>query len=254
MHTHRNSATWLRNEGCERCGSRDNKAVYDDGSTWCWGCKHYGPPKHIVISEEKEEENEILAYPNQLSKPLAKRNETWLRAYGLNDSDLSHFFVDELTRRHVFLHYEAGKLTYYEARSVTDEKPKCLSKGVKPIHIFTNESYPNTLVLTEDVVSALRVSRCAPAGSLFGSALSEHQLSYLNGYDNLVIWLDYDKTDVALEWVDSLTLLGYNVALVIEDRGDPKDLTDKDIRDNIADALGDLTRNVQTGVDKTISL
>lgn len=32
-------AEFVRHEPCEECGSKDNKAVYSDGSTYCFGCK-----------------------------------------------------------------------------------------------------------------------------------------------------------------------------------------------------------------------
>lgn len=30
---------FVRHEGCDKCGSSDANAVYDDGSTYCWSCK-----------------------------------------------------------------------------------------------------------------------------------------------------------------------------------------------------------------------
>ena len=33
-------ANFVRHEPCEVCGSRDNKAVYDDGSSYCFSCKN----------------------------------------------------------------------------------------------------------------------------------------------------------------------------------------------------------------------
>lgn len=243
MRIRSNSARWLRNEACSKCGSRDNKAVYDDGSTWCFGCCTYGAPKFLNIQENEEVEKEILSYPNRLSKDLFPRNKKWLHAYGLSDGEMEHFMMDEQTKRHVFLHYEKDELTYYEARSVTGEKPKCLSKGIKPIHLFRNFERGDIICLTEDVVSAILVSRDVTAGCLFGSALSDHQLTYLRGYSRIIIWLDYDKTDTALKWVDKLSSRGYNVALVIEDRGDPKDLSPDLRTDNLAQALLDLSAN-----------
>lgn len=243
MRTQRNSANWLRNEACQDCGSRDNKAVYDDGSTWCWGCQKYHPPKNYVPPQEEEDENEIIAYPRKLVKTLLPNNRKWLMSYGLKEGELSKFMMDEVGRRHVFLHFEQDVLTYYEARSVTGEEPKCLSKGIKPIHLFRNFERGDIICLTEDVVSAILVSRDVTAGCLFGSTLSDHQLTYLEGYSRIIIWLDYDKTDTALKWVDNLSSRGYNVALVIEDRGDPKDLSPDLRAENLAQALLDLSAN-----------
>ncbi len=34
-------STLIGHEPCEKCGSRDNKAVYSDGHSFCFGCQHY---------------------------------------------------------------------------------------------------------------------------------------------------------------------------------------------------------------------
>lgn len=33
---------WLRNTSCEACGSSDARAVYDNGTSWCFACEIYG--------------------------------------------------------------------------------------------------------------------------------------------------------------------------------------------------------------------
>lgn len=244
MRTQKNSASFIRHEPCDNCGSKDNRGVWDDGSKWCFGCQTYTPPNSYNPPVEETLTEERLTYPRRLQKELLDRNKKWLRSFGFTDQELQYFMMDPLTQRHVILCFEDSELVYYEARSVTGEKPKTLSKGTKPIKIFNQSgAAANTLCLTEDVVSAILCSRQVPTGCLFGSALSDHQLTYLEKYDNIIIWLDYDKTDVALKWVDMLTLRGYNVAVVVEDRGDPKDLTEADRSNCLMEARLDLALN-----------
>ena len=56
-------AVFTKHEGCEKCGSSDAKAVYNDGSTYCWNCTK------ATLSEEYKE---LL----QDSKPKRKRKDT----------------------------------------------------------------------------------------------------------------------------------------------------------------------------------
>ena len=50
-------ANFVRHEPCEVCGSRDNKAVYDDGSSYCFSCKKRRNMEGQVIAEEPKYEN-----------------------------------------------------------------------------------------------------------------------------------------------------------------------------------------------------
>ena len=56
-------AIFTRHEACEKCGSSDAKAVYDDDSTYCWNCTK------ATLSEEYKE---LL----QGSKPKRNRKDT----------------------------------------------------------------------------------------------------------------------------------------------------------------------------------
>lgn len=56
-------ANFVKHEACEKCGSSDAKAVYDDDSTYCWSCHK---------STLSEEYKELL----KESKPKKKRKDT----------------------------------------------------------------------------------------------------------------------------------------------------------------------------------
>ena len=45
-------AQWEKNVSCEVCGSKDNKSVYNDGTTWCWTCQKRGTMEEGVQQEE----------------------------------------------------------------------------------------------------------------------------------------------------------------------------------------------------------
>ena len=54
-------ANFLRHKNCDKCGSSDGNAIYDDGSSHCWVCKF------TIPSEEFKEQN-----PRQHSKVQSK--------------------------------------------------------------------------------------------------------------------------------------------------------------------------------------
>lgn len=55
-------------------------------------------------------------------------------------------------------------------------------------------NYANTIILVEDIVSAIKVGRIYHAAPLFGSVVHPEFVQRLRKiYDNLGIWLDFDK-------------------------------------------------------------
>ena len=47
------SNNFLYHSPCDNCGSRDNKAVYDDGHTYCFGCQQYKKENGDITKKEK---------------------------------------------------------------------------------------------------------------------------------------------------------------------------------------------------------
>lgn len=59
-------ANFVRHEGCDKCSSSDAKAVYDDGSSYCWSCKA------TVLSEEYREYYEELKQDSGVRQSIKK--------------------------------------------------------------------------------------------------------------------------------------------------------------------------------------
>ena len=45
------SGKFLRHTSCDKCGSSDANAVYDDGTTWCFSCETYGSEDNMEAAE-----------------------------------------------------------------------------------------------------------------------------------------------------------------------------------------------------------
>ena len=59
-------AEFIRHEPCETCGSSDAKAIYDDGSTFCFSCQ-------TVTRENETHQMSNVQFKGQAQR-LAKRN------------------------------------------------------------------------------------------------------------------------------------------------------------------------------------
>lgn len=95
-----------------------------------------------------------------------------------------------------------------------------------------------SLVIVEDIISAIRVSDCGySAMPLLSSTLQSKYLTDFSKYDNIYIWLDNDNHQVLssrLKIKHKLDLLYNNVIIIPATQ--PKDLSNSEIKKEIDDA------------------
>lgn len=210
-------SNFIKHEPCPKCGSRDNLARYSDGSGYCFGCGYKERRTHLPEAVPTQKK-----YFHLVDK-LPQRNVEWLRKYDLTDDEISIFKYSPELDRHVFTDG-----MYYEMRDVTNKKRKSLSFGEKPLVIFGNHG--GTIVLVEDIVSAIKVSRVTDAQPLFGSYIESDRLqSLFKAYRSLVIWLDRDKYAQALKFARTASFIGFKVKVVSTPK-DPKECSMEEIR------------------------
>lgn len=211
-------ATFLNHEPCPACGSKDNLARYDDGSAWCFGCGHYEPAsKH---KKERAIKTAYKALPDEVATlPPALVQELILR--GLSPAEQALFTYSPRLDR---LCFRLGE--FMEARSFT-KKPKTLSFGTKPFHVF-GEGTP--VVVVEDLFSAIRVGRVTSAVPLFGSVIPTEWMRLLTRLSrDVILWLDADKYREAIGFARRIQLLGANVRVVKTDL-DPKNYSEQEVK------------------------
>ncbi len=220
-----------------RCHSRDAKTLYDDGHSYCFSCHTYFKSEHKMGTVVPFKQQRTNPYPTRVPVDTAKDNYNWLKKYFLSDEEIrKYFFYAPISQRHVFAHGEGTEDEYYEARTVVGHiRPKTLSYGDKPT-IFLGEP-DATLVVVEDIVSAIRVGRQYGSLPLFGSFLSVGQMGAIKraGYQKCVIWLDCDKYNFGMEYAKQMGMLMPTVA--IQTLLDPKCLPDMAITHTIETAL-----------------
>lgn len=83
---------FLHHTSCPRCNSRDNLAIYSDGSGWCFGC-HFklGTKVSPYVQQVEREENPL---PKDLIQEYPKQVIEWIMKYDVT--------IPELISRNVY--------------------------------------------------------------------------------------------------------------------------------------------------------
>jgi len=217
---------FLHHTSCPRCNSRDNRAVYSDGSSWCFGCSYSTPPTHKAT----EPEEEYLPPPKDLTNNLPLAYKAWLNQYNLPNLD---FFKWSPSRNRLV---SIITNNFWQERSIT-QKPKILTHGKKPYKIFKQISA--TCVIVEDLISALKISTITPSFCLFGTTLKqEHEIQLAKDFSDIIIWLDYDKYKKAIETSRLIRNLGVRCWVATTPK-DPKYYNYEEIKQHIDKASYD---------------
>lgn len=236
---------YLYQTNCKACGSSDALTVYED-HVYCFSCRFYQRTKSInpkLIKKAFDNKNDNSA--GDLGLPVDCRQELplvaldWLKQYNITAQDIHehHFCWSEegkVIRRGtpqeqrfspclVFPVYDPfGNLVMWQGRYFgTDPRVvKYYHRGAKDtLHIIGKSGI---IVLVEDIISAIRVSKVARACPLFGSSINLDFLIRLHGVTNeFLIWLDADMGKKAQGAAERATQFFDRVG-VIQTELDPK--------------------------------
>lgn len=232
---------FVKHEACPSCGSRDNLARYSDGSAWCFGChyKERGDKSPFVGERDRQTETTSnrnggdygVQLPSDASRLLGLPAVNWLAQYSLSmESCLRAGFQWSPFWEQLLMPFydEDGVLCCIQAKNFNPKrasKAKYYNTGEKSESrtIYSNHGRSlRTLVLTEDAVSALKVSAVADAKPLLGTSIPREQIAAFKGvYDRLVVWLDDDKWREGRAIADSAKLLGLSTRTLLTNQ-DPK--------------------------------
>lgn len=231
----------IARDQCPRCrsngrdNSKDNLAVYADGHEWCYACSYHRPAKLeqriekliTTITPETNKAPETIALPPDTSLSLPEEVISRLLAWNLtfNQIKIHNFMWSEDRKSLIMPVYDGyGQLLMYQERSWDIGKRKYMTYG-KPtdiLHIITNNPLnKDTIILTEDLVSAIRVSEYKPAMPLWGSDIPLQTIRRLASRFNTVgVWLDPDMKQKAVR--DVLRISQYVPCFFVESSMDPK--------------------------------
>ena len=222
---------------CPECASKgkdtskDNLGVYSDGHVYCFACRHYRDAsleKKLMPVKVKTETKEI-ALPFDASINFPEEVLSRLSAWGITPADIvnHHFKWSESRKVLVMPVYSIdGTLLMYQERSWDIGAKKYLTYGspsdilhiIRPIGVPEDNS---VIIITEDLVSAIKVSKYKPAMPIWGSDIPLKTITRLAARFSVVgVWLDPDMKLKAVK--DVLRISQYVPAFFIDSTLDPK--------------------------------
>lgn len=218
---------------CPDCGSSDGLAKYPNGN-WCFSCGTLTPG----INNVKKTGFDINLV--QQDDVLTLLQKDYLNKYHLGNEDVKRYKITNNSRnnRINFGYYSNGTLIGCWMRSLDPNvKPKWLFAGNKNFNWhYKNYKYTkDVLVLVEDVISAIRVSKYCSVVCLGGTSINSRILTPLVlQYNKVVLFLDGDKAGkTATEKIKQYYKLMREVK-IIKTTKDPKEYTDEELIEVLA--------------------
>lgn len=238
-------AKFLRHEPCPSCGSKDNLGRYDDGSAFCFGCHYTERGTHSPFVKERDGKNETdtdgARFPDDASTSLDRRAVEWFFSFGITGDEAIRAgfrWSNSWEQLCIPLYDRDGHLCCIQAKNFNDKrasKAKYYNVGDKNESFTIYGKEHTTLVLVEDVLSALKIGRQAAGMPLLGTSIPRSKLAALRpSYEELVVWLDADKWREARGIADASALLGFKTKTIFTEQ-DPKRYTDVEIKELLYD-------------------
>jgi twinkle protein len=192
---------FLRHEQCESCGSSDAKAIYSNGSTFCFSCQ---------VSTRKTSDNKVQTmnattpllnpYFDGQVEPLAARGiaEATCQKYGVRKGQLNGKVV------HLYPYYKDGQVVAAKTRDAAKNfniigDGKDLSFFGQ--NLFGKPSDKISLVVTEGEIDALSMAQImglkfpvvsVPSGAQSAVKAFRNNIEWLDGWKDVVIMFDND--------------------------------------------------------------
>jgi hypothetical protein len=186
----------------------------------------------------EEQHNAIISLPTDYQTAIPHRHTLWLLKAGIPRSEYMAMGIGWSPRLHriiIPVNSSTGDLLYWQGRAVDQGQiPKYINPRADKTSLLYARAESNSrarVVVTEDILSAIRVGRHIPAVSILGTATSHGQAIQLSRYRRVTYWLDPDKAGRrgATKGHKQLSLLT-NCDVIHSDK-DPKNLPDRVIRE-----------------------
>lgn len=251
---------WLTEAQAVRVGGRD-RVDHDCGPgrtlivshevkgyrAWCFRCNEGGfvgkkpTLSDLVALRRRSSEEAALRHDPSLPTPMVQdprqwpaAARLWLYRAGVHDRLITELgiYYHEPTQRVILPVVEEGRVTYWQARAVhKGQQPKYINPPVDRDAVLPRYGTGDTIVLTEDILSAIRVGRVTEAWSLMGTSMKAPVLARLTKDPRPVaVWLDPDDAgrSGAAKIMRTLRTLGIECR-TIESARDPKLLSTQEI-------------------------
>jgi hypothetical protein len=186
--------------GKDRHGN--NLAIYNDGSLYCFSCGYFKSKYKTTGYKTTTTQQKRITLPYDITDIIPNKALDTLLKYNITENDIKqhHLMWSDHYQRIYFPIFSSAGLDAYLGRYCGDNptEPKWYTKGnLKDILHIIGKSWSNTLVLTEDIISAIRVThvgvRAMPIFGSYISALTWLRLRHISNTDKIILWLDKDK-------------------------------------------------------------
>ena len=189
-------ADFVEHTSCDKCGSSDANALYDDGSTYCFSCGKPtgGGDKHKEVKRVNKKDKPV--YYDGEFESLPKRHIA---------RDLAKFFGVKVNSRgdYVYPYFnKEGELTATKVRK-GGEKEFAITGNFKQATLFGQQLFGTggkILTITEgqdDAIAAYKLGGSFPCVSVHSASSAEadvkNNLDFIESYDKVKIAFDNDE-------------------------------------------------------------
>ncbi|WBF78131.1 DNA primase [Methylophilales phage MEP402] len=217
---------------CPHCGSSDARAEYAD-NYYCFSCSKYESKTDTASLRERIKQRTQQSVQNVSSlldtvKDIPQKGMQWLLKYNITPAEIKEYGISwNASRQLLVLLQDKG---YWQARNFGFGNYKYASQGMKPLTIYGEG---DTIIVVEDVLSAIKIARCRGEGycatPLLGSSLSKQVLAQLTKqYESIYVWLDRDKAKQAIRIRNTIRQSGKTSKAIIS-KLDPKEYNKEEI-------------------------
>ena len=187
----------IRHTSCDKCGSSDANALYEDGSQWCFSCETYTHPdkeRNNVVIQQQPRQTQMLT--RGITEALNERSisEATCRTYGVTIQNNKQFYP---------YYDQSGK---HVANKVRHPDKNFHSEGqLQPAGLFGQQLFQQSgkyITITEGEIDAMSAyemlgSKWAVVSIKNGAQSAvrdvKAQFEYLNRFENIVLCFDADE-------------------------------------------------------------
>ena len=185
---------FLYHKPCEKCGSRDNVAVYDDGHTYCFGC-------HAYTTENSNEQitiNKDMIDGSIRALPKRKIDEDTCRKFNYQTGEYKGKPVQIANYYDKEYNLVAQKLRF-------QDKSFSWLGDTDKITLFGQNLWRDggkTVVVTEGEIDCLSTSKVqankypvvsVPSGATSAKKYIKRELEWLSKFENIILMFDEDE-------------------------------------------------------------
>ena len=221
---------------------------------YCHHCQGRGAiqgQRRFIKSSKNVVTESVLTLPPDLTtvpRDMNVHGSVWLSKYGINEAERKHYMLGWSDYHNRIIlpvwNLERTELIAFQRRRILphDTMPKYLTTRrayhKHPVWYGSNHREGDTLVITEDILSAVKVNRVCMSLSLLGTHLPDAVLHWIvNHYSRVLLWLDDDGPAVRQHQRNIMKRLAlFMDARILKTEHDPKEYHHDEIREIVNNA------------------